>query len=307
MSAGPAPGARPAGPRVRRAVIAGVVVAVAWPFVLAGPAAWRTASQALALMLIGLSLTVTVGWLRVIALFAPAAAVAGAGVTVVLLARDHPVLSLAGAAGAGALAGLLALAPAAGNPRRWLPVTSLVVTAAGVLVMPRLFRPVTPSRLFGADLTDDRVLYLVGLAVVLGACASVARLARAAPGRRLAAIGAGERALEPQRWWMAGVALSGGLAGAAGYLTALLHHGVPSPMEFAPTTAVVYLAIPFVGGASTVGGALVGAVVFLAAARTSLALDLASVTLPAALLVGAVAVRHEGMVSWMAGRAWDRR
>lgn len=307
MSADAADGNLSAGLRRRWALIAGVVLAVAWPFVLAGPAAWRTASQLLALVLVGLSLTVTVGWLRVIALFAPAAAVAGAGATIVLVGGGHPVLAFAGAAVAGAATGLLALAPASANPRRWLPVTSLVLTAASVLVMPRLFRPVTPSGLFGVDLTDDRVLYLVGLAVVIAACAGVARLRRSPPGRHLAGIGTDDSAEEPQRWWVAGVALSGSLAGAAGYLTALLHHGVPSPMEFAPTTAVAYLVIPFVGGASTVGGAIVGAVVFLTAARTSLALGLASVTLPAVLLVVAVAVRHDGLVAWVRGRAGHRR
>lgn len=307
MSADAPDGPLPAGLRRRRALVAGVVLAIAWPFVLAGPAAWRTASQVLALVLVGLSLTVTVGWLRVMALFAPAAAVAGAGATVVLIGGGRPGLGLAAALVAGAAAGLLALAPASANPRRWLPVTSLVLTVAGVLVMPRLFRPVTPSGLFGLDLTDDRVVYLVGLAVVIAACAGVARLRLRTPGRHLAGIGADDGTEEPQRWWVAGVALSGSLAGAAGYLTALLHHGVPSPMEFSPTTAVAYLAIPFVGGASTVGGAVVGAVVFLTAARTSLALGLASVTLPAVLLVVAAAVRHDGLVAWVRVRAGHRR
>lgn len=305
MSADAADGALLASLRRRRALVAGVVLAVAWPFVLAGPAAWRTASQILALVLVGLSLTVTVGWLRVIALFAPAAAVAGAGATIVLI--SGPVLGFAAAAVAGAATGLLALAPASANPRRWLPVTSLVLTVAGVLVMPRLFRPVTPSGLFGLDLTDDRVLYLVGLAVVIAACAGVARLRLSTPGRHLVGIGTDDGVEEPQRWWVAGVALSGGLAGAAGYLTALLHHGVPSPMEFSPTTAVAYLVIPFVGGASTVGGAIVGAVVFLTTARTSLALGLASVTLPAVLLVVAAAVRHDGLVAWVRVRAGHHR
>lgn len=302
MSVDPAEGTLPASPRRRRALVAGVVIAIAWPFVLTGPAALRTASQLLALMLVGLSLTVTVGWLRVIALFAPAAAVAGAGATVVLMG-DHPLLSLAAAAGAGAVVGLVALAPASANPRRWLPVSSLVVTVAGVLVMPRLFRPVTPSAIFGLNLADDRILYLAGLAIMIAVCAGVARLRRSTPGSQLAGIGVDDGAEPSPRWWVVGLALSGGLAGTAGYLTALLHHGVPSPMEFAPTTAVVYLAIPLVGGATTVGGALVGAVVFLAAARASLALGLVSVTLPAVLLVVAAAVRQDGLVAWVGARA----
>lgn len=302
MSVDPAEGTLPASPRRRRALVAGVVIAIAWPFVLTGPAALRTASQLLALMLVGLSLTVTVGWLRVIALFAPAAAVAGAGATVVLMG-DHPLLSLAAAAGAGAVVGLVALAPASANPRRWLPVSSLVVTVAGVLVMPRLFRPVTPSAIFGLNLADDRILYLAGLAIMIAVCAGVARLRRNTPGSQLAGIGVDDGAEPSPRWWVVGLALSGGLAGTAGYLTALLHHGVPSPMEFAPTTAVVYLAIPLVGGATTVGGALVGAVVFLAAARASLALGLVSVTLPAVLLVVAAAVRQDGLVAWVGARA----
>lgn len=288
-----------------------VGLALVWPFVLPTEDAHRTGVQLLVLVLVGLSLTVTVGWLRVITLFQPAAVAAGAAVTAGLAAGGRSfVVALAAAAVAGAVTGLAALLPATGDPRRWLPATSLVLTAAGVLVVPRyVFRPFLPPTVLGMDLGGDRALYLVALVAAVLACLLVARIGHADLGRRLRVVGAepglAERSgVASATAWRDGLLLSGGLAGAAGCLTALLYQGLPSALEFSPTAAVAYLAIPLVGGTWLVGGAIVGAVVFLATARVALTLGLASVVLPAALVaVAALAQRPGGLAEWMRASA----
>lgn len=281
------------------------------PFLLPSPWAHRTGIQLLILVLLGLSLTVTVGWLRVITLFQPAAVAAGAAVTAGLAGGGRSfVVALLGATAAGAVTGLAALVPVQGDPRRWLPATSLVLTAAGSLVVPRyVFRPFAPPDLLGADLGNDRALYLAALVVVAAACLLLARVQRAGLGRRLLVVGA-EPALAARSGvvsgsvWRDGLLLSGGIAGGAGCLTALLYQGLPNPLEFSPTAAVAYIAIPLVGGAWLVGGALAGAAVFLLTARLSLALGLASVTLPAVLVVVAAAAhRPAGVAGWAARAA----
>jgi len=285
---------------------AGVLLAAAvlWPFLLPTPAAHGTGSQAVALVLIGLSLTVTVGWLRVVTLFQPAAVAAGAAATGALLVRGHGAgVALAGAAVLGGIAGMLALAPAAADPRRWLPATSLLLTVATGLVVPRyVFRPLAPPALLGMDLGRHRTLYFTGLAVAALACAVVGALQRARFGRRLLTVGAGAGAGDvpgSPRPWVEGVALSGALAGIAGWVGMILHEGLPSPLDFAPTTAIAYLAIPLLGGAWSIAGALVGAAVFLLAARIALAMGHAAVTLPAVLLVvAAVMGRPGGLAGW---------
>lgn len=289
-----------------------------FPFVVSDQWAYPTGIQLLILVLVGLSLTVTVGWLRVITLFQPAAVAAGAAVTAGLVAGGRSfVLALIGATAAGAATGWAVLVPAQGDPRRWLPATSLVMTAAGALLVPRyVFRPFAPPELLGADLGQGRALYLVGLAVVTVAGFALARVRRTDIGRRLLVVGAdpalaersgddlalGDRSGEvPAAVWTAGLVVSGALAGAAGCLTALLYQGLPNPLEFSPTAAVAYVAMPLVGGTWLIGGALAGAVVFLLAARLSLAIGLASVTLPALLVLAAAAVhRPGGIVGWVA-------
>lgn len=276
------------------------------PFLLPSEWAHRSGIQLLVLVLIGLSLTVTVGWLRVVTLFQPAAVAAGAAVTAGLAAGGRSfVVAMLAAVVAGAATGLAALVPIQGDPRRWLPATSLVMTAAGSLVVPRyVFRPFPPPGLLGADLGNDRVLYLLSLVVVAVTCLLLARVQRADLGRRLLAVGAdpalaARSGLASGPVWRDGLILSGALAGGAGGLTALLYQGLPNPLEFSPTAAVAYLAIPLVGGTWLVGGALAGAAVFLFAARVSLAVGLASVTLPAVLVVvAAAAQRPAGVAGW---------
>lgn len=292
--------------------LAALTAAVAWPLLIESPAAHATGTQLLALALVGLSLTVTVGWLRVVTLFQPAAAAAGAAATAALVVEGlGPVAALVGATVAGAGVGVLALLPAGADPQRWLPATSLVLGAAAVLLVPRfVFRPFAPPSLLGVDLGSQAARYVAGLAMVAGACALVAWLRSAGTGRRVRAAGdapAGTAGgwVAPPRAWVEGVALSGALAGCSGWLTALLHEGVPSALDFAPTTAVAYLAIPVVGGAGSVVGALVGAAAFLALARAALGLGLAAVSLPAVALVAAAAVGGRGGVVGWARRRLD--
>lgn len=291
-----------------RSALVVVAVAALWPYVLTDPAAHRTGAQLLALVLVGLSLTLTVGWLRVVSLYQPAAAAVGAGVTAALVSAGQAApVALAAAAVGGAGVGLVTLGIAVSDPRRWLPLVSLAVTAvAAVLVDATVLRVVTRPVVLGVDLAVDRTLYLVGLVIVAAACTLVVRLRETDAGRRLLALGADEAFAErsgvPRRpTWAEGIAASGALAGVAGWLTALIHHGLPSPIEFSPTTAVAYLAIPVVGGSWTVMGALLGAGLFLASARFGLALGWSSLAIPGlALVLGVVWWRADGLAGWMA-------
>lgn len=285
-----------------------VLAATSWPYVVPSAFAHRTGVQLLSLVLVGLSLTITVGWLRAISLFQPAAAAIGAGVTATLLTRDHSVgVAFVLATAGGAAVGLITLAVAVADPKRWLPPISLAVTAVvAVLVDQWVLRAFRRPTLLDIELSDDRALYLVGLAVTAAACLLVTRLRRTDLGRQLLAVGAGtlfasRRGVAAGAVQAQGIALSGALAGAAGWLTSLLHQGLPSPLEFAPVTAVAYLAIPVVGGVWSTAGALIGASLFLGATRLALLAGTSTLSVVAAALVVATMWWHPDGVAGLLG------
>jgi ABC-type branched-subunit amino acid transport system permease subunit len=247
-----------------RAVV--LALAIVWPFLLDSPAWHRRGVEILALVLIGAALTVTVGWLRVLALHVPAALAVGAVSTTAVLGRGQSLpLALVLAACAGAAVGALLVLPALRRPHALVPI----VTIIGVLVVWGLALPSVRLAAFarpvivGVDLGGDRALYLAALAVAAVAWRTVANLHGSPIGRRARAVGsapelAARSGVDVRSTWISSFALSGALAGAAGTVLALLAQGVPQPTAFSPAYAVAVLAIPLLGGREP-EGAVVGA------------------------------------------------
>lgn len=303
---------------LRRTLVRGGLAAAAlWPFVLTAPQASRTATSALAAVLVAASLVVTVGWLRTITLFQPAALGIAAWITARTLGDGQALaLSLALALAAGAAVALGCLALAGGRPRAGLPPASLAVAALVALVLlPRATVPPFPRPvLLGIDLAGDRPLYLAGLAFVVALLAALRRLGRSDVGRRLAALGGGEGlavrcGIDVRGAWIEGVALAGVLAGGAGWLLAVQARGMPDPAGYSLTAAVTVLAYPLLGGASSLAGAAGVAVVLtvLPALGTGILLD--HTVLAAAGLAVAALLRPDGLAGVVteAGRGVDLR
>jgi ABC-type branched-subunit amino acid transport system permease subunit len=285
------------------AVAAGVSVAALWPFVITSTTAQRAGVQALVLALLGLSLTVTVGWLRLPTLFHTGAMALGAWATMrVLLAGQSVLLALVVAAGVGAVTGLAALAPVWRRPRPGLVVTSLVLsTVIWAVVVPRVgARGFTRPVIVGIDLGSDRALYLAALVVVLAAAAALGNLHRSETGRRLITLGAAPDlalrcGVRPDVTWAVGVALSGMVAGLAGLVAAVAQQSMPAAAAVSPAAAVTALAVPLVGGSLWATGSLVGAATAAVAARLVGSPEPA-IAVQGALLVLAVLVLPGGLV-----------
>jgi branched-chain amino acid transport system permease protein len=290
-------------PLRRRATRALVLVAVIWPFALTSPQAHRTGTAALAAVLVACSLVVTTGWLRTITFFQPAALGTAAWVTAWLLAGGQSLpVALAGALVAGAGVALASLALAGGDPRRGLPGASLVVAAFfALLALPQATaRPFPRPVLLGIDLAGERPLYLVGFAVVVGLLAAVALLRRTDVGRGLAAVGAGEDfalrcGIDLRSAWVGGLALSGALAGGAGWLLAVQARGPLDAGAYSLVAAVAVLAYPLLGGSSSLTGAAAVAVALTVLPTIGDGLLVHHTVLSGAALVLAVTLRPDGL------------
>jgi branched-chain amino acid transport system permease protein len=287
-----------------------VVAALAWPFVIHDPALVRAGLQVLVLSLAGLSLTVTVGWLRTISLYQPAAMAAAAALTTVMIgAGQAPPIAFVAATATGIAVALLAYMPVARSPRRWFPLSSLLVTVAvAEYLLPRFaFVPFPRPILFGIDLTGDRAVYLVGVAAVATAAIAVGNLYRSDLGRRLRAAGADPALVDrsgadPRRLWRHGLLVSGALAGAGGWLDALLQQGFAGPRAYGPEVAVALLAIPLLGGAYWASGALIGALLYLGGLRLGEAVALSPLVLAAGAVAAIIVLGGSGVVGWLRQR-----
>ncbi len=246
-----------------------LAAAVAFPYLFPDPVAVRAAVELLILVLAGLSLLPVVGWLRTVALSAPASAATGAVAAATLLSADQALpLAVLAAGAAGAATALVAIAAAPRRPQVVLPLTSLLVTVVvWGLLLPRV-RLVSFARpvFVGVDLSADRALYLLTLAFVVACVAATANLARSRAGRETAALGAApdvalRSGAEPRSVWLRTVALSGVPAGLAGLVAALVQQGVPPSAMFSPAVAMTWLAVPLLGGAPWISGTLVGAAI----------------------------------------------
>jgi branched-chain amino acid transport system permease protein len=243
-----------------------LAAAIIWPFLLDSAVAHRRGVEILALVLAGAALTVTVGWLRVLAFHVPLGLAVGAAMTTMLLGRGQSLpIALAAALFAGGVAGGLVVLPALRRPRFLVPlVTITAVLAVWGVVLPAVrlaafARPVVA----GVDLSGDRALYLAALALAAGAWYAVANLHASPVGRRARAMAcapdlARMSGADPTATWIGAFALSGALAAAGGAVLALIAQGMPQAAVLSPTYAVTLMAIPLLGGREP-EGALVGA------------------------------------------------
>ena len=233
-------------------------------------------------ILLALSLVVVVGYvgqvslaqvaIQGIAAFAIASYVAEAGIPFVV---GFP-LAVATASGFGFLVGLLAL-------RSRGPSLAIVTLAAGIAIEAVLFRrdgwfgsstraAAEPPSILGLELGplsgfflgDDKIpspsLGVLILAVTAAACLLVALLRRSPLGEQMLAVRANERAaaaagVNVARIKLLAFTLSAALAGAAGGLKAV-QLGSFQADSFGFTASLVLIAYAYLGGISTVSGAL---------------------------------------------------
>jgi ABC-type branched-subunit amino acid transport system permease subunit len=289
-------------------------LAAAFPFAAATFGAQRRGIDILVLVLLGLSMTVTTGWLRTIALHAPASLSAGALATSAVLGRGQSrTLALLTALGAGAAVALVPAALTRLRHRDLLPLASLAVTLAvwGVVLPSLRLTPFVRPVVVGIDLGSDRSLYLFALLLAGLGWLAVEHLAASGVGRRMRALGgdpafAAGTGVDPATTWFAAFALSGTLAGAAGVVLAVLVQGVPDAGTASPSFALVVLAVALLGGAGSPVGALAGALVLGLAPLAVGTLPDAQALLAAAIVVVVACVpgARGGLVG---GSAWAAR
>jgi branched-chain amino acid transport system permease protein len=224
--------------------------------------------------LVAVSLVVLTGWAGQISLGQFAIAGLGAVVTGDLVAKqgtDLVTAMLAGAA-AGSLAALAVGLPALRIRGLFLGVTTLAfaVPLSTFLLNPSNFPSLIPTQVDRPQLLDrwnlgnERVLYWFALAVLGIALGFVTGVRRARPGRAIIAVRDNERAaaargLSPIRTKMAAFAVSGALAGLAGALHVITLNGVRAG-SYTPNMAFEAFSMVVLGGATSLSGALAGAV-----------------------------------------------
>lgn len=240
-----------------------VAAAAAWPFLVEAPTAHRRGVEVCVLVLAGLALTPTAGWLRSLALHVPACMAAGALAATALLRVQGLPVALLGACAAGAAVGGLVIT--AGRRTLLLPAVGLTASAllAG-LVLPWLRPGPVTAPVLVVDLSVDRTLYLAALGLAVAVWAGLRNLSGAPPGWRMRSVGmapsvAARSGVDVRATWRAGFLLSGAVAGVAGVVLALLHLGLPPAGEVGPARALALLAIPLVGGLREPEGAVLGA------------------------------------------------
>jgi branched-chain amino acid transport system permease protein len=227
---------------------------------------------------------VLIGWTGQISLGQFAIAGLGATVTGDLVSRtgaDLLFALLAGAA-AGMLAALLLGLPALRVRGLFLGVTTLAfaVPLSTFALNPANFADLIPQQVERAvllsrfDLHDERTLYYFCLVVLVGVLVCVTGIRRSRPGRAMVAVRDNERAAAARginvgRTKLAAFAVSGSLAGLAGGLHAVVLDGVRAG-SFTPAMSFEAFSMVVLGGATSLGGALAGAV-FLRSAQYALA------------------------------------
>lgn len=230
-----------------------------------GPWVLRIAVLGLA----GLAVLPVLGWLRTLWFTPVATAGLAAYVAVVLLHHGQAVPiavtagTATGAAAGAATAVLTGRLPAMIRP--W--VSLLAVFVVWGLVLPQAeASPAPPPLLFGINLAGDRALALTALGLLALGVWLVGNLARSRAGRQIGATGSSPTlarlsgATLQGVWLRAGV-VSGVVSGLAGVILAIDVQALPALSQFSPVTAIVWLAVPLIGGPAWVSGVLAGAVV----------------------------------------------
>lgn len=254
----------PVDPYVRGAIVAALGVLL---FASGATSPWVLHVSVLALG--GLALVPVLGWLRTL-WFAPVAAAglaAWAAASLLHHGQAVPVAAVAAtvvgmAAGAAAAAGTERVAQVV---RPWISV--LLVALVWGVILPRVASAPTPQpMLFGIDLSGDRPLAALALALLAFGVWSMGNLARSRVGREIAVAGSSPKLAQRSGAriagaWVSAGAVSGLFAGWIGLLLALDVQGVPTGAQFSPATAVIWVAVPLIGGPAWISGALVGALI----------------------------------------------
>jgi ABC-type branched-subunit amino acid transport system ATPase component/ABC-type branched-subunit amino acid transport system permease subunit len=262
--------------RTAKAVLAGlVVVAVLALPVLGSDSQVNFGTITLAYALVALSLVVLTGWAGVVSLGQVAVMGTGAVVTANLIA-DRNVdlfvcLVLSGVAG-GVIALLLGL-PALRVSGQFLAVTTLAFAVAMELYFlnPANYERWMPAayerpELWGVlDLSDERWLYALAVALVVAGMYIVRNLKAARAGRSISATrdnerGAAAAGINTTETRLAAFIFAGMLAGVAGGLHAVALRGIGQSTYPASMSLLVF-SMAVIGGVSSLGGTLAGVAV----------------------------------------------
>jgi branched-chain amino acid transport system permease protein len=234
--------------------------------------------------IVALSLVVLTGWAGQISLGQFAIAGLGATVTGDLVSKTGADLlfALIAGAAAGMLVAVLIGLPALRVRGLFLGVTTLAfaVPLSTFVLNPANFGDLIPQQVERAvllsrfDLHDERTLYYFCLVVLVGVLICVTGIRRSRPGRSMVAVRDNERAaaargINVSRTKLAAFAVSGALAGLAGGMHAVVLDGVRAG-SFTPAMGFEAFSMVVLGGATSLGGALAGAV-FLRYAQYALA------------------------------------
>ena len=241
-------------------------------------------SVTLVYAIVAISLVVLTGWAGQISLGQFAIAGLGAVVAGDLVSKtgaDLLFALLAGSAAGMVIAVLIGL-PALRVRGLFLGVTTLAfaVPLSTFALNPATFGDLIPQQVERAvvlsrfDLHDERTLYYFCLVVLLGVLVCVTGIRRSRPGRSMVAVRDNERAaaargINVSRTKLAAFGVSGALAGLAGGLHAVVLDGVRAG-SFTPAMGFEAFSMVVLGGATSLGGALAGAV-FLRYAQYALA------------------------------------
>lgn len=225
--------------------------------------------------IVGVSLTMLIGWAGQLSLGHMAVVGVGAYVAGRLSAQGYSVVALLAVAGMAGAAVMVLI----GLPALRVRGLTLAVTTLGLAVVASeyLFRAewFTGARtpflqieplVFVRGIESDRMLavYWTGLATLVLVMSVAKALRRSTPGNLMIAVRDDEQAassygVTPVTIKLATLAVSGAFAGMAGVLWANGWQSI-SPGHFPPSVSLAVLAIPVVGGVGSVGGAVAAAV-----------------------------------------------
>jgi branched-chain amino acid transport system permease protein len=244
--------------------------AVVWPLLTPGVAHFYGALSAI-YALVGLSLVILVGWTGQVSLGHAAFLGLGCYVGAKLLAHGVPlVLAIPVVAVVGAVVSLFLGIPSLRLKGVYLTIATLAFGAACqrfLFVQPSLrgaaAQQVPRASLLGLPTTSDRGLYYAVLVVLAGALLRASNLRRTDVGRVLFAIRDSEAAAQAMAVRIApykiGVfAASAALATVAGLFYGMLFQATPGADQFGVVQSLFYLAMPVLGGAEALLGAVFG-------------------------------------------------
>jgi branched-chain amino acid transport system permease protein len=231
-------------------------------------------SVTLVYAVVAISLVVLTGWAGQISLGQFAIAGLGAVVCGDLVSKTGADLlfSLLAGSAAGMLVAVLIGLPALRVRGLFLGVTTLAfaVPLSTFVLNPANFASLIPQQVDRAvvlsrfDLHDERTLYYFCLVVLILALICVTGVRRSRAGRSMVAVRDNERAaaargINVSRTKLTAFAVSGALAGLAGGMHAIVLDGVRAG-TFVPGMGFEAFSMVVLGGATSLGGALAGAI-----------------------------------------------